>query len=63
MKTRNGMSHKMETILGLSLSYGMVQKHQGRIEVAAEVGQGANFRVILPIEHSASDHHEGSQPA
>ena len=37
------------TGLGLSLSYGIVQKHQGRIEVASEVGKGTTFRVILPV--------------
>jgi signal transduction histidine kinase len=37
------------TGLGLSLSYGIVQKHQGLIEVDSVVGQGTTFRVTLPI--------------
>lgn len=36
------------TGLGLSLSYSIVQKHHGRIEVHSEVGKGTSFRVWLP---------------
>jgi two-component system NtrC family sensor kinase len=37
------------TGLGLSLSYSIVQKHRGRIDVHSEVGRGSAFRITLPV--------------
>ena len=37
------------TGLGLSLSYGIVQKHHGRIQVSSEAGKGTSFRITLPV--------------
>lgn len=37
------------TGLGLSLSYSIVKKHQGEIQVSSVLGEGASFVVILPI--------------
>lgn len=36
------------TGLGLSVSYGIIQSHGGRIEVRSAPGQGATFVIILP---------------
>jgi two-component system NtrC family sensor kinase len=43
------------TGLGLSISYGIVKKHNGRIEVRNEPGSGACFRIMLPIRQPAVD--------
>ena len=37
------------TGLGLSVSYGIVEDHQGDIKVSSVVGAGAQFRIRLPI--------------
>ncbi len=41
------------TGLGLSLSYGIMQKHQGSIQVNSVMGQGTTFTLRLPIRHDA----------
>jgi PAS domain S-box-containing protein len=40
--------------LGLSISHGIVTDHGGRIEAASAPGQGARFRVTLPVEGKAA---------
>jgi two-component system, NtrC family, sensor kinase len=36
------------TGLGLSVSYGIIERHRGLIEVASTKGEGATFTVVLP---------------
>jgi two-component system, NtrC family, sensor kinase len=38
------------TGLGLSLSYNIVRKHHGRIEVQSKRGEGSTFTVFLPVK-------------
>ncbi|GAH39520.1 unnamed protein product, partial [marine sediment metagenome] len=37
--------------LGLAVSYGIIQRHQGRIEVDSEEGKGSTFTIYLPVYH------------
>jgi signal transduction histidine kinase/DNA-binding response OmpR family regulator len=37
------------TGLGLSVSYGIIERHGGRIEVQSELGKGATFTIRLPL--------------
>jgi two-component system NtrC family sensor kinase len=40
------------TGLGLSLSYSIVKKHGGRIDVSSKLGHGTAFRILLPLRQA-----------
>jgi len=42
------------TGLGLAVSYGIIERHGGRIEVFSDVGAGATFVIRLPIKEEAT---------
>jgi PAS domain S-box-containing protein len=40
--------------LGLAVSYGIIQRHHGRIEVQSKKGEGTTFTICLPLHHEES---------
>ncbi|HUK56932.1 MAG TPA: ATP-binding protein [Nitrospiria bacterium] len=50
--TKEGMG----TGLGLAVSYGIIERHGGRIEVFSELGTGTTFVIKLPVKEEAVLH-------
>ena len=41
--------------LGLAVSGGIIQRHQGKIEVQSKEGEGTTFTIYLPLHHEEKD--------
>ena len=51
--TKNGNIGRRGTGLGLSVTYGIIQEHAGKIEVDSRVGEGTTFVVEFPLARKA----------
>ena len=40
--------------LGLAVSYGIIRRHEGTVEVESQVGQGSTFRIRLPLARAGA---------
>ena len=41
--------------LGLAVAHGIIQRHQGRIEVQSKEGEGTTFTIYLPVRHEKQE--------
>lgn len=44
---------KRGTGLGLAMVYGVMQRHEGNIEIDSELGKGTTFRLVFPVRKAA----------
>jgi signal transduction histidine kinase len=51
--TKTGNIGRRGTGLGLSVTYGIIQEHAGKIEVDSRVGEGTTFVVEFPLDRKA----------
>jgi signal transduction histidine kinase/ActR/RegA family two-component response regulator len=52
---------KAGTGMGLAVSFGIVRRHDGSIEVDSEIGKGTTFRISLPLANRTSSKAGNSQ--
>jgi len=47
--------------LGLAVSYGIIQRHRGKIDVQSTEGKGSNFTVYLPVQQEEGGSNDGKE--
>jgi two-component system NtrC family sensor kinase len=52
-KSKPGEGQRRGTGLGLSVSYGIIQEHAGKIQVNSHPGQGTTFALEFPMMRKA----------
>jgi len=52
---------KRGTGLGLAMVYGVVERHEGNIEIQSEPGEGTTFRLIFPVRAKLCEGHEAKE--
>jgi PAS domain S-box-containing protein len=50
------------TGLGMSVVYGIVQQHQGWIELESELGRGSTFEIFLPVTENRIQSNDSNPP-
>jgi two-component system NtrC family sensor kinase len=48
--------------LGLSVSFGIIERHGGKIEVQSKVNEGTMFTIILPLRSQGKETLAASSP-
>ena len=54
---------KAGTGMGLAVSFGIIRRHEGSIEVDSEVGRGTTFKISLPKVTSTQTEAQGESPS
>ncbi len=54
---------KAGTGMGLAVSFGIVRRHDGSIEVESEINRGTTFRISLPVAAKSAAPERGDRPA
>ena len=54
---------KRGTGLGLAMVYGVMERHEGNIEILSELGKGTTFRLIFPVREGSASANESENTA